>query len=329
MKSSQLPFTPPPNRGMHNYYPSNFMSPRSKRHPASSPVPSLVSSEYEESPYSRRSSDWNSPPISRGNSSRSGFSTPFSDGSDFEAGNRSSFVSPPPSSSHSSYYFTPVNEEGPNFPQFRSPETLNHSKINSFEGSGFESNLYSSPKPHRASQQQMMTPFAASKNDGMIPALFAEPREVHDKRASTNLPSTPRSLNCSYLSTVIRGKYSPKDRGDVHDRTPKVKNSASAYASNSPKIHRAQLSMESQASGGHLPQNLKGDPHRQAKVKTELCAFFSKGKKCPFGSKCNYAHGDHQLKYTKLMEMDEAGLVLDVDSYRAYPCFSWVCTGAW
>ena len=40
-----------------------------------------------------------------------------------------------------------------------------------------------------------------------------------------------------------------------------------------------------------LPQNLKGDPHRQAKVKTELCKFYIKGCDCPFGSKCNYAHG--------------------------------------
>ena len=41
-----------------------------------------------------------------------------------------------------------------------------------------------------------------------------------------------------------------------------------------------------------VPQNLKGDPHRQAKVKTELCKFYIQGCKCPFGSRCNYAHGE-------------------------------------
>ena len=313
---------------MNNYYPSSFMSPRSKKHPASSPVPSLVSSEYEESPYSRRSLDWNSPPISRRSSTRSGYATPFAEINEFEAGNMSSFASPPPSSSHSSYYFTPVNEEGPRFPVFHSPEASNQasnqSNNDSFPASGFESNPHFSPNLHRASQKQMTTPVAPSKNTFMIPALSPEPTEVREKRASTDMLSTPRSLEHSYLSTVVKGKENPKNKWNVVGKC-----SASPYSCSSPKIHRARLSMESQSGGSHLPQNLKGDPHRQAKVKTELCAFFSKGKKCPFGSKCNYAHGDHELKYTTLMEMDKAGLVVDIDSYRAYPCFSWVCTGAW
>lgn len=78
-----------------------------------------------------------------------------------------------------------------------------------------------------------------------------------------------------------------------------------------------------------LPQNLKGDPHRQAKVKTELCLFFSRGTACPFGPRCNYAHGEDELKYTKLVELSQAGLVEDITTYRAHPCFSWVATGAW
>lgn len=78
-----------------------------------------------------------------------------------------------------------------------------------------------------------------------------------------------------------------------------------------------------------LPQNLKGDPHRQAKVKTELCLNFSRGLRCQFGPRCNYAHGEHELKYTKLFELNRAGLVTDIGAYRAFPCFSWVATGAW
>ena len=77
-----------------------------------------------------------------------------------------------------------------------------------------------------------------------------------------------------------------------------------------------------------LPQNLKGDPRRQKKIKTELCLFFSRGEKCPFGKKCNYAHGEHELKYTTLEEMQKANLISDVESYRSYPCFDFVATGA-
>lgn len=78
-----------------------------------------------------------------------------------------------------------------------------------------------------------------------------------------------------------------------------------------------------------LPQNLRGDPNRQAKVKTELCRNYSLGLDCPFGSRCNYAHGEDELKYTTLFELERAGLVQDIESYRAYPCFSFVATGSW
>jgi len=75
------------------------------------------------------------------------------------------------------------------------------------------------------------------------------------------------------------------------------------------------------------PQNLRNDPHRLAKIKTELCLYYTQGWKCPFGSKCNYAHGIDELKYTKLIDMERAGLVDDVKTYRTHPCFSWVSSG--
>lgn len=78
---------------------------------------------------------------------------------------------------------------------------------------------------------------------------------------------------------------------------------------------------------GLAPQNLRGDPFRRAKVKTELCLHFKRGKICPFGDKCNYAHGQEELKYTTLMDMERAGLA-DAKSYRCLACFSWVSTGA-
>ena len=77
------------------------------------------------------------------------------------------------------------------------------------------------------------------------------------------------------------------------------------------------------------PQNLKGDPQRQAKVKTELCVHYLNGSSCPFGDKCNYAHGEEELRYTRLCELQQAGLINDVHKYRSHPCLSWVSTGAW
>eukprot|EP01082_Thalassiosira_pseudonana_P005817 g5683.t1 g5683 contig2:1056635-1058879(-) len=63
-----------------------------------------------------------------------------------------------------------------------------------------------------------------------------------------------------------------------------------------------------------LPQNLRGDPFRSAKVKTELCRYFNSAKGCIFGDKCNYAHGEQELKFNKLMDLEVAGLV-DVEVF--------------
>ena len=76
------------------------------------------------------------------------------------------------------------------------------------------------------------------------------------------------------------------------------------------------------------PQNFRDDPQKRARVKTELCQNFMMGKPCKFGKKCNYAHGHHELKLTKLKERHEAGL-LDATTYRTRPCFNQIATGAW
>lgn len=97
--------------------------------------------------------------------------------------------------------------------------------------------------------------------------------------------------------------------------------------SSSPPHQASEESKESQGDKSPLPQNLRGDPFRSAKVKTELCRHFGSAKGCPFGDKCNYAHGEHELKYTKLMDLERAGLV-DIEIFRTHPCPTWVATGA-
>ena len=78
----------------------------------------------------------------------------------------------------------------------------------------------------------------------------------------------------------------------------------------------------------NMPQNLRGDPFRSAKIKTELCRNFMSGRGCIFGDKCNYAHGEHELKYTTLLDLQSAGLV-DICTFRTHPCPTWVSTGSW
>ena len=307
------------DRGARNCTPDFYsMATAKSRYPSASPVPSLVCSEYSASP--SNFSDWNSPSISRRNSLQSLYGTPGADmRNDFDAEYKTPFASPPPSSNHSAYFFTPsydpVYEEAPDFPLFESSEA---------EAPASSNTSYFSPKPRPASLPQCMTPLAESK---ISATSIPEPTKAHgngSNASANNHLSTPRPVERSYLSTAMRGKDA--------SGTPKSRDSSSPKnsTSRSPILHRSQqTNVSADLSGSPLPQNLKGDPHRQAKVKTELCLFFSRGKPCPFGRKCNYAHGEHELKYTTLMEMDKAGLVSDVDSYRAFPCFSWVSTGGW
>ena len=79
------------------------------------------------------------------------------------------------------------------------------------------------------------------------------------------------------------------------------------------------------------PQNLKDNPERLAKVKTEMCRYYEQGIECPWGYRCNYAHGEHELKfrYSTLILMESAGQISNAATYLVRPCLTWVATGAW
>jgi hypothetical protein len=110
-----------------------------------------------------------------------------------------------------------------------------------------------------------------------------------------------------------------------HSASFDASQSSSAQSPSSPHLGAKSPISMSQAP---LPQNLRGDPFRSAKVKTELCRYFNTPKGCVFGDKCNYAHGEQELKFNKLMDLEVAQLV-DVEVFRTHPCFTWIATGAW
>lgn len=96
----------------------------------------------------------------------------------------------------------------------------------------------------------------------------------------------------------MRKNSSPQTVGDSNDRPPKPR-----------------------------AQNLRGDPFRSSRLKTEPCAFWKANKTCKFGKSCNFAHGEDELKYKTLAALEEAGEV-DVEIYRCRPCVTFVATGA-
>lgn len=72
------------------------------------------------------------------------------------------------------------------------------------------------------------------------------------------------------------------------------------------------------------PQDLRGN---ESKYKSELCSWFARFGRCKFGARCNFAHGEGELRSRTLMAMDRAG-GLDKEIYRCHACLTFVSTGA-
>jgi hypothetical protein len=63
-------------------------------------------------------------------------------------------------------------------------------------------------------------------------------------------------------------------------------------------------------------------PAENSKYKVELCNNYIKGKTCPFGDNCHFAHGVAELNRRDPIEMVRNGMLL-------YICEIWAMTGAW
>lgn len=153
---------------------------------------------------------------------------------------------------------------------------------------------------------------------------FYHPTIMHSAQANPYTPiSRPHTMPPSSTSTTTT-RYSENDAST--DRFDRRLRSAGSVPTT--PVRSTIASSDKQDSPKPLPQNLRGDPFRSAKVKTELCRFFNTEKGCVYGDKCNYAHGEQELKFNKLMDLERAGLV-DVEVFRCHVCFTWVATGAW
>lgn len=115
----------------------------------------------------------------------------------------------------------------------------------------------------------------------------------------------------------------------VYHGTPQASSPVAHFRS----IHQNDLAYDRpDAEGNHpTPQNLRDNPERAAKIKTELCQFWIEGKKCPWGINCNFAHGEEELKfrYSTLLLMEGSGQIANAYTYLCRPCLTFVSTGAW
>lgn len=158
---------------------------------------------------------------------------------------------------------------------------------------------------------------------------FMSPMQQTEQARQLHTPIPPEETSSERpLSAPTIGIVASSESTDSSSRARQKRNRRTTPTQR--KV-RTPISLETCVQVGSRsppPQNLRGDPFRSAKVKTELCRNFMTAKGCPFGDKCNYAHGEHELKYTKLMDLERAGLV-DVEIFRTHPCPTWIATGSW
>jgi hypothetical protein len=155
------------------------------------------------------------------------------------------------------------------------------------------------------------------------------PQLVNLGQVNLNQPHQPLRQVPSPPAVHTMTPSVPSFTSTQHQHAP-IPTTASIAAIATPPSQSDEASQgdQSNRSANVLPQNLRGDPFRSAKVKTEMCRDYNKPGGCRFGDKCNYAHGEHQLKNQKLMDLAAAGLV-DIEVYRTHVCVPWVATGAW
>ncbi|CAB9516475.1 zinc finger protein 36, C3H1 type-like [Seminavis robusta] len=117
------------------------------------------------------------------------------------------------------------------------------------------------------------------------------------------------------LSTTIRPSPIPPPKKSIKKAIPQRK---------SPEQQQQQPQSKKAKSANHQSDDLS----RKSRVKTELCMHVKQGAKCPFGAQCTFAHSEDELKMTKLLDLQRAGWIDSVDTYRTKPCFLFVSAGS-
>ena len=159
------------------------------------------------------------------------------------------------------------------------------------------------------------------------------PTEDITEGSSTPGTTTPRpSPTGTYLQVANSLTQSPLVFASPLPRTRSPSMMARPTPFKTPTKYRRESPVPCSPGNSSIGSNSTADDRsssRKQRLKTELCVHWTSGRECPFRDQCTYAHGEHELQITKLLDFQKAGLIEDAETYRTKPCWTWVATGSW
>ena len=185
-----------------------------------------------------------------------------------------------------------------------------------------------------SSAQQLPTTLSAKS-----PSFFPGPRRAPQDLLPSVDDYAPAAVSYATVATTAPTRHLPSTSHDVFDtRAQDVRGPVEAAAAPSagdnttPRSSPRGLDRRTASSPTSVAETIQ--PHcfpasqKPGKYKIEMCRNLDKPGGCPFGKRCTYAHGPHELRTKPLLTQHREGK-LDANSYRRYPCFDQVSGGAW
>lgn len=240
-------------------------------------------------------------------------------------------------------------------PHYRSPpQCTSFTKNDAASGSHA---IFNRSKNAASSLNSASSPWDPSFFTKKAAATVATARTTSSTQASTSARTrTTTTSSLSRRSSIINSHDGRPPSSDVNassisslssfGKTPKfmstycpvIKTSNDTSLSSSNHRNNNDTTFHNNANGTNnnttsastkiKPYRFRDEPQKKNIVKTELCSAILDGRPCKFGSKCNFAHNESELRYQTIVERHEAGLI-DGEIWRTRPCFNHVATGDW
>lgn len=148
--------------------------------------------------------------------------------------------------------------------------------------------------------------FSPPKNTNAIqPGLLYDPQLMNPFLPSAHLNSTALTTFKKKLEVQINPDYVPKS-----SQLPLTSQNLQQLSQQKPK-NDASFSSEKESSAQPKVKSQVQETPKQL-YKTELCESFTLKGSCPYGSKCQFAHGLGELKVKKSCK-----------NFRTKPCVNW------